>query len=89
MSDTLLTVGAWAGAILALTAVGRLAWSAFVRAVQAVIETSIQRVWRDMDDIESRLDRLEQQVTDLRDQVRKMADLLMAHVTEMTRRHDG
>lgn len=86
--DPVLQAGAWAGAILAVAGLGRLAWGAFVKAVQAVIETSISRVWRDMDDIEGRLDRLEQQVNDLREQVRKMADLLMAHVTEMTRRHD-
>lgn len=81
-------VGAWSGAIIALAGVTRLAWSAFVKAVQSVIEVSISRVWKDMDQIESRLDRLEQQVAELREQVTRMTDLLMAHVAEMTRRHD-
>jgi cell division protein FtsB len=85
--DPLLMVGAWAGAILALAGLGRLAWGAFVKAVQSVIEVSISRVWKDMDQIESRLDRLEQQVNELREQVSAMRDLLLAHVAEMTRRH--
>jgi len=41
-----------------------------------------------MDDIETRLDRLEIAVGDLRRQVAKLQELLMAHVAEMTRRHD-
>lgn len=86
--DPVLQAGAFAGAILALIGLARVGWKAFVVAVEKVIETAIGRVWRDMDDIESRLDRLEQQVNELREQVRKMTDLLMAHVAEMTRRHD-
>jgi len=86
--DGLLMVGAWAGAILAVAGAARLGWTAFVKAVQTVIESSISRVWRDMDDIENRLDRLEIAVADLREQVSQMRDLLMAHVTEMARRHD-
>lgn len=87
--DPLLMVGAWAGAILALAGVARLAWKGFVKAVQSVIEGSISRVWRDMDEIETRLDRLEASVAELREQMNEMTRLLMAHVTEMTRRHDG
>ena len=86
--DPLLMVGAWAGAILALAGAVRLAWGGFVRAVQSVISDSIGRVWRDMDDVEQRLDRLETALSDLRDQVTALRELLMAHVTEMTRRHD-
>lgn len=81
-------VGAWAGAILAVAGAGRLLWKTFVTAVSSVIDTSIKRVWRDMDDIEKRLDRLEESLTELRAQVAQMRDLLMAHVAEMTRRHD-
>ena len=86
--DGLLMVGAWAGALLAIAGAGRMAWRGFVKAVSTVIEASIGRVWRDMDDIESRLDRLEQSVGELREQVSQMRELLMAHVAEMTRRHD-
>ena len=86
--DPLLMAGAWAGAILAVIGVARVGWKAFVAAVEKVIEGSISRVWRDMDDIEKRLDRLEVAVAELREQVGKMTDLLMAHVAEMTRRHD-
>lgn len=81
-------VGAWAGAVIAVAGAIRIGWHAFVKAVESVIEGSIGRVWRDMDDIERRLDRLETSLEDLREQVRKLSDLLMAHVTEMTRRHE-
>ena len=86
--DPLLMVGAWAGALIAIAGAARIGWKAFVTAVEKVIEVSIGRVWRDMDDIEKRLDRLEVAVADLREQVAQMRDLLMAHVAEMTRRHD-
>lgn len=86
--DGLLMVGAWAGALLAIAGAVRVGWKAFVTAVEKVIEVSISRVWRDMDDIEKRLDRLEQSVAELREQVAQMRNLLMAHVAEMTRRHD-
>ena len=86
--DPLLMVGAWATALIAIAGVLRIGWKAFVAAVEKVIEVSISRVWRDMDDIESRLDRLEIAVGDLRRQVGKLQELLMAHVAEMTRRHD-
>ena len=83
--DPLVMAGAWAGAILALVGVARVAWKAFVKAVQSVIEVSISRVWKDMDQIESRLDRLEQQVADLREQVSQMRELLMGYVAELGR----
>ena len=86
--DPLLMVGAWAGAVIAVAGAGRLAWRGFVKAVSTVIEGSIERVWRDMDDVEARLNRLEVAVAELREQVSQMRELLMAHVAEMTRRHD-
>lgn len=84
--DGLLMVGAWAGAIIAVTGAARIGWKAFVTAVEKVIEVSIGRVWRDMDDIEKRLDRLEIAVADLREQVSQMRELLMKHVTDMASR---
>jgi phage shock protein A len=78
--DPLVMVGAWAGAILALAGVGRLAWRAFVAAVEAVIEKAIGRVWTDMDQIESRLDRLEQQVADLRERLRELQAMMQAYI---------
>ena len=86
--DGLTMVGAWAAAIIAIAGAGRLLWRAFVKGVSTVIDDSIRRVWRDMDDIETRLDRLEAAVAELREQVGEMTRLLMAHVTEMARRHD-
>ena len=81
-------VGAWAGALLAIVGVGRILWKTFVKAVETVISTSIGRVWRDMDDIEKRLSALEDAVQEIRERVQSMTELLLAHVAEMTRRHD-
>jgi len=53
-------------------------------------------VWVDMQaaedrfgHIEQRLDRLEVAVGALKDQVQRLSELLMAHTTEMTKRHDA
>jgi len=78
--DPLVMAGAWAGAILALAGALRLAWKAFVAAVQTVIESSIARVWTDMDHIESRLDRLEKQVEDLRERLRELQAMMQAYI---------
>jgi uncharacterized protein (UPF0212 family) len=71
--DPLTMAGAWAGALLALLAVARVSWKAFERAVRNILREEIQRVHRDMDDIETRFERLEaalealqQAVTELR-----------------------
>ena len=73
-------VGAWAGAILAVAGAARIAWKAFVVAVQTVIESSIARVWTDMDHIESRLDRLEKQVEDLRYRLSELQAMMQAYI---------
>ena len=78
--DLLLMVGAWAGALIAVAGAARIAWKAFVAAVQTVIESSIARVWTDMDHIESRLDRLEQQVAELRQQLRDLQAMMQAYI---------
>jgi F0F1-type ATP synthase membrane subunit b/b' len=78
--DPLLMVGAWAGAILALLALGTAAWKAFVKAVESVIRESMHRVWRDMDDIEKRLSALELSVQFIREQLEELRRMMQAHV---------
>ena len=73
-------VGAWAGAILALVALGTAAWKAFVTAVQSVIATSIGRVWKDMDDIERRLSALEISLQFVREQLEELRRMMQQHV---------
>ena len=78
--DPLLMVGAWAGAILALVALMTAAWKAFVTAVEAVIATSIGRVWKDMDDIERRLSALEISLQFVREQLEELRRMMQQHV---------
>lgn len=80
--DPVLMVGAWAGALLAVAGAGRLLWKAFVRAVEAVIATSIGRVWRDMDDIEARLSALELSLQFVREQLEELRRMMQAHIQE-------
>jgi F0F1-type ATP synthase membrane subunit b/b' len=80
--DPLLMVGAWAGAILALLALGTAAWKAFVKAVEAVIATSIGRVWKDMDDIETRLSALELSLQFVREQLEELRQMMQAHIQD-------
>jgi F0F1-type ATP synthase membrane subunit b/b' len=80
--DPLLMVGAWAGAILALLALGTAAWKAFVKAVEAVIATSIGRVWKDMDDIETRLSALELSLQFVREQLEELRQMMQDHIRE-------
>ena len=80
--DPLLMVGAWAGAILALLGVGAAAWKAFVAAVQSVIEVSIGRVWRDMDDIEKRLSALELSMQFIREQIEELRQMMQQHIAD-------
>lgn len=72
--------GAWAGALLAIIGVGAAAWKAFVKAVESVIEISIGRVWRDMDDIEQRLSALELSMQFLREQIEELRRMMQSHI---------
>jgi F0F1-type ATP synthase membrane subunit b/b' len=80
--DPVLMVGAWAGAVLALIALLTAAWKAFVKAVEAVIAQSIGRVWKDMDDIESRLSALELSLQFVREQLEELRRMMQAHIEE-------
>ena len=80
--DPLLMVGAWAGAILALVALSTAAWKAFVTAVEAVVSTSIGRVWKDMDDIEKRLSALELSLQFVREQLEELRRMMQAHIED-------
>ncbi|HEY7821983.1 MAG TPA: hypothetical protein VIG24_04075 [Acidimicrobiia bacterium] len=94
--DPLLMFGAWAAALTAILTLARLLYNAIVRGVKAVVRAEISALWVDMQaaedrfgHIEQRLDRLEAAVNQLRDQVGRLTELLMAHTTEMTRRHES
>jgi len=89
-------VGGWAAALMSLVAALRFFYTLLLRGLRSVIKDEMSAVWVDMQaaedrfgHIEKRLDRLEAAVGQLREQVQRLTELLMAHTTEMTKRHDA
>jgi F0F1-type ATP synthase membrane subunit b/b' len=80
--DPLLMVGAWAAALMAVAGLLRAAWKTFEKAVRSILRDEIQRVHRDMDDIEARFERLEAAVEALREAVSELRQMMFEHVAE-------
>ena len=80
--DPLLMVGAWAAALMAVAGLGRLAWRAFEKAVRTILRDEIQRVHRDMDDIEARFERLELALVALQQAVSELRQIMFDHVAK-------
>jgi hypothetical protein len=80
--DPLLMVGAWAAALMAVVAAGRMAWRAFERAVRSILRDEIQRVHKDMDDIEARFERLEAALVALQAAVSELRQMMFDHVAD-------
>ena len=89
-------VGAWAGALLAIVGAGRVLYNGMMRGLRAVVRDEVSALWVDMQaaedrfgEVEQRLDRLEAALGELREKVDRLTELLVGHVTEMTRRHEA
>jgi uncharacterized protein YlxW (UPF0749 family) len=80
--DPVLMAGAIAASILSVLALARAAWKAFERAVRSILRDEIQRVHRDMDDIEARFERLEAAVEALREAVSELRQMMFEHVAD-------
>jgi F0F1-type ATP synthase membrane subunit b/b' len=80
--DPVLMAGAIAASILSVLALGRAAWRAFERAVRSILRDEIQRVHRDMDDIEARFERLEAALEALQEAVAELRQMMFHHVAE-------
>ena len=92
--DPLLMAGAWAAAVMSVVAAARFFYTLLLRGLRSVIKDELSAVWVDMQaaedrfgHIEERLDRLEAGLAALKEQVQRLTELLMAHTTEMSRRH--
>ena len=88
-------VGAWAAALVSIVGAARLFYTLILKGLRAVIRDELSAVWVDMQaaedrfgHIEERLDRLEAGLAALKDQVQRLTELLMAHTSEMSRRHE-
>ena len=75
-------VGAWAAALMAVAGLGRLAWRAFEKAVRTILRDEIQRVHRDMDDIEARFERLDLALVALEQAVSELRQIMFDHVAK-------
>jgi F0F1-type ATP synthase membrane subunit b/b' len=80
--DPVLMTGAIAASILSVIALGRAAWKAFEKAVRSILRDEIQRVHRDMDDIEVRFERLEAALEALQAAVSELRQMMFDHVAE-------
>jgi chaperonin cofactor prefoldin len=78
--DGLMMVGAWAAALLSIAAILRLAGQAVVRGLRSIFQQELARVWRDMDDIETRLSALEASMAFLRGQIEELRQMMQAHI---------
>jgi F0F1-type ATP synthase membrane subunit b/b' len=78
--DPLTMLGAWAGALLAIVALMRLLYHAFVKAVKVAIREELGRVWKDQDEIEQRLSALELSMQFVRQQLEDLRAMMQAHV---------
>jgi hypothetical protein len=92
--DPLLMAGAWAGALLAIAGASRLIYNGAVRGIRGVVHDEMKVLWVDMQaaedrfgEIERRLDRFELALTEMREKLDRLTELLIGHVSEMTRRH--
>jgi F0F1-type ATP synthase membrane subunit b/b' len=80
--DPVLMAGAIAASILSVLALLRAAWKAFEKAVRSILRDEIQRVHRDMDDIEARFERLEVALMALQQAVTELRQMMFDHVAE-------
>jgi F0F1-type ATP synthase membrane subunit b/b' len=80
--DPILMAGAWAAAIMAVLALIRAGWKAFEKAVRSILREEIQRVHRDMDDIEARFERLESALEALQQAVTELRQMMFEHVVK-------
>jgi chaperonin cofactor prefoldin len=81
--DPLLMAGAWAAALLSIAAILRLIGKAIVRGIRVIFQQELERVWRDMDDIEDRLTKLELSVQFIRQQLEELRQMMQEHVSRV------
>jgi hypothetical protein len=80
LMDQLVMVGAWAGALLAIAALLRGAYTLFIKAVKVAIREELSRVWKDQDEIERRLSAVETSLGYIRQQVEAITLMMQQHV---------
>lgn len=76
--------GAWAAAIVSVTAAGKIFLIAFTKATRAVVNEEFRKVWRDLDESDrwhqERFSKFEQALEELRKQIEELQAMMEAHV---------
>jgi hypothetical protein len=80
--DVLVMSGAWAAAILAIIAVLRVLYHGFIQTVKSAIREELDRVWKDQDEIENRLDALEKSMQFVSVQLERLERMMEAHIRD-------
>jgi hypothetical protein len=82
--DPLVMAGAWAAAIVSVTAAGKIFLIAFTKATRAVVNEEFRKVWRDLDESDrwhqERFSKFEQALEELRKQIEELQAMMEAHV---------
>ena len=74
--------GAWAGALIAIVTLARMAYLGLVKAIRMLLREELSRVWKDQDEIEQRLTALEASLVFIRQQIAELRELMQAHIEE-------
>jgi hypothetical protein len=80
--DALTMAGAWAGALLAIVTLTRMAYLGLVKAIRMLLREELSRVWKDQDEIEQRLSALEASLVFIREQIEQLREMMQAHIEE-------
>jgi len=84
--DPVMMFGAWAAALVSVITAGKLLFNSFVKATRAAVSEEFTKIWREMDDTDrwhkAKFDALEAAIEALKQQVRRLEDLMYAHMNE-------
>lgn len=80
--DALTMAGAWAGALLAIVTLARMAYLGLVKAIRLLLREELSRVWKDQDEIEQRLTALEASLVFIKQQIAELREMMQAHIED-------
>jgi hypothetical protein len=77
-------VGAWAAAVLAMAAAGKLFFNAFIKATRLAVSEEFEKVWKELNESDQwhqeRFSKFEMALNELRLQVARLERLMQEHI---------
>ncbi len=77
-------VGAWAAAVLAVAAAGKLFFNAFIKATRLAVSEEFEKVWKELNESDrwhqERFSAFERALDELRQQVARLEAMMQSHV---------